>query len=126
VIIDTSGSMSVEMLGKALGTIASYAESREVRYVRVIFCDAIAYDAGYMTVEELAGKVEVKGRGGTKIQPAIDLLETAHDFPKDGPILIITDGYIEQKITIRRTHAWLLPEGNRLPFRTPSPIFQYL
>ena len=125
VILDTSGSMDTIALGKALGSIASYAASREVDYVRVIYCDVIPYDAGYMTVEELAGNVEIKGRGGTKLQPAVNLLEDAKDFQKDGPILIITDGYIEPKITIRRTHAWLLPNGNRLPFHTKADVFYF-
>lgn len=125
VVVDTSGSMNVEVLGKALGAIASYAEAREVRYVRVVFCDAAAYDAGYLSVEDLAGRVEVKGRGGTRLQPAVDLLEEAKDFPADGPILLITDGYIEPKVTIHREHAWLIPDGNHLPFRTNNPVFLY-
>lgn len=125
VIIDTSGSMNKEMLAKALGAVASYAAAREVHYVRVVFCDAVAYDAGYMTVEELANKVEVKGRGGTRLQPAVDLLEQEKDFPKDAPVLLITDGMIEPYIRISRKHAWLITEGKRLPFRTNAPVFFY-
>jgi len=41
--------------------------------------------------EEIAGKVRVKGRGGTVLQAGVDLIERAPDFPADGPILIITD-----------------------------------
>lgn len=125
VVIDTSGSMNATEIGIALGAIASYAAEREVPYVRVVFCDAAAYDAGYLSVDEIAGIVEVKGRGGTRLQPAIDLLEAAEDFPKDGPILLITDGQIESKIMIHREHAWLIPEGKRLPFRTKASIFSY-
>lgn len=125
VIVDTSGSMSTTQIGMALGAIASYAKEREVPYARVIFCDAAAYDAGYISPEEIAGTVEVKGRGGTRLQPAIDLLEKAKDFPKDGPILMITDGGIEAKLNIHRKHAYLLPKGNRLPFRTKAPVFYY-
>lgn len=123
VIIDTSASMSSELLGKALGAVASYAAAREVRYVRVVFCDAAAYDGGYMTVEELANKVEVKGRGGTRLQPAVDLLEHVKDFPIDAPVLVITDGMTESHIKIKRKHAWLLPEGKRLPFQTNASVF---
>jgi len=125
VIVDTSGSMSVEQIGLALGAIASYAVEREVPYARGVFCDAQAYDAGYISPEEIAGSVEVKGRGGTRLQPAVDLLEHANDFPKDGPILIITDGGIENKLNVHRSHAYLLPKGYRLPFRTQAPIFYY-
>lgn len=125
VVIDTSGSMSTKDIGMALGSIASYAVSKEVPYVRVIFCDAVAYDVGYLAPEDIAGRVEVKGRGGTVLQPGIDLLERAKDFPKDGPILIITDGYIEEHIDITHSHAFLIPEGNRLPFRTKGEVFYY-
>lgn len=125
VIIDTSGSMSTEQIGLALGAIASYAAVRKVPYARVVFCDAKAYDAGYISPEEIAGSIEVKGRGGTRLQPAVDLLEHTKDFPKDGPILIITDGGIESKLNIHRQHAYLLPNGYRLPFRTQAPVFYY-
>lgn len=125
VVIDTSGSVSREMLGKALGSIASYAVAKEVPYVRVVFCDAMSYDAGYLAVEDIAGRVEVKGRGGTVLQPAIDLLETAEDFPKNGPILVITDGICETTLKISREHAFLIPKGNCLPFLTKGKVFYY-
>ena len=123
VVIDTSGSMSTQMIGMALGSVASYAAAKGVAYVRVVFCDASAYDAGYLATEEIAGKVEVKGRGGTVLQPGIDLLEQAKDFPKDGPILIITDGMIEGNLNVHWEHAFLIPKGSRLPFRTRGNVF---
>lgn len=123
VVIDTSGSMSTKMLGQALGAVASYAVSREVPFVRVVFCDAAAYDAGYLAPEDIAGYVEVKGRGGTVLQPGVDLLEKAQDFPKDGPVLIITDGMIERSMQIHRQHAFLLSQGKKLPFVSKGRIF---
>ncbi len=90
VVIDTSGSMSPTELGMTLGAIASYVAAREVQHVRVVFCDAAAYDIGYLSIEELTDRVQMKGRGGTRLQPAVDLLEEAEDFPKDGPILLPT------------------------------------
>ena len=125
VVIDTSGSMEPQLIGKALGAVASYAASHEVPFARVVFCDAQAYDAGYVSPEDIAGRVAVKGRGGTALQPGIDLLEQAQDFPKDGPILIITDGMIEERMSIRHEHAWLLPSGRWLPFRTRMPVFYF-
>ena len=89
----------------------------------MVFCDAEAYDAGYMAPEDIAGTIEVKGRGGTVLQPGIDLLQEAEDFPKDGPILIITDGEIESKLHISREHAFLLPVKSRLPFKTKGKVF---
>jgi predicted metal-dependent peptidase len=122
VMLDTSGSMDRHLLAKALGAIASYAQAKEVPAVRVVFCDATAYDAGYMMAEDIAYRVEVKGRGGTVLQPAIDLLQSATDFPKDGPLLIITDGQCE-KLSCQRSHAFLLPAGKRLPFSTLADVF---
>ena len=125
VVIDTSGSMSAKDIGKALGAVASYAASKEVATVRVIFCDAYPYDAGYIETEQIAGTVEVTGRGGTRLQPAVSLLEEAEDFPQDGPILLITDGYIEDRMEIRRKHAFLIPKGHSLPFRAKGEVFYF-
>jgi predicted metal-dependent peptidase len=124
VVLDTSGSMETPTLARALGAIASYALSREVLQVRVIQCDVGIHDMGYVEPERLLDTVEVKGRGGTILQPAIDRLESAANFPKDAPILMITDGFCDS-LTIRRSHAFLLPEGRRLPFDTRAPIFHF-
>ena len=125
VVVDTSGSMNAKLLGYALGAIASYSAAREVPYARVIFCDADAYDAGYLAPENIAGRVAVKGRGGTILQPGVDLLLEAKDFPKDAPILLITDGYIEERMKIPREHAFLIPKGHRLPFRAKGKVFYF-
>lgn len=122
VVLDTSGSMERKLLAKSLGAIASYASAHEVDLVRLVFCDASAYDEGYVRPEEIAGRVRVKGRGGTVLQPGIDLLSKAVDFPPDGPILVITDGYCDS-LTVRRDHAFLVPAGNTLPFRPQGPVF---
>lgn len=115
--------MDRETLSKALGAIASYSISREVPAVRVVFCDAITYDQGYMPPEAIAGRVKVRGRGGTILQPAIDLLERAEDFPKSGPLLIITDGFCD-RLRVRREHAFLIPWGNHLPFVPAGKVFR--
>lgn len=73
--------------------------------------------------EDIAGRVEVKGRGGTILQPGVDLLEKAQDFPKGGPILIITDGMVESTLKVRREHAYLIPERSKLPFESKGPSF---
>lgn len=58
VVLDTSGSMNRTLLAKALGAIASYSMSRDVPAVRLVFCDAAAYDQGYVTPESMAEKVK--------------------------------------------------------------------
>lgn len=123
VIIDTSGSMERDDLGKALGAVVSYAQAQEVQQVRLIYCDATPYDEGFVAIESLATRVAVRGRGGTVLQPAIDFLQTRQDFPKDGPVLIVTDGFCEDDLSVKRDHAYLLTPGRRLPFRTHAPVF---
>jgi predicted metal-dependent peptidase len=115
--------MDRKLLAKALGAIASYSLSREVGRVRLVFCDAVAYDEGYVAPEAIAERVRVRGRGGTILQPGIDLLEKAEDFPRGGPLLIITDGACD-RLQIRREHAFLLPQGRHLPFVPKAPVFR--
>jgi predicted metal-dependent peptidase len=124
VVLDTSDSMERGLLAAALGAIASYSASRDVPAARVVFCDAQAYDMGYMKPEDIAGTVKVKGRGGTILQPGIDLLENAEDFPKDAPILIITDGLCDKVALHGREHAFLIPRGAHLPFVAKGKIFR--
>jgi predicted metal-dependent peptidase len=122
VLLDTSGSMDRVALAKALGAIASYSIAREVPAVRLVFCDAATYDEGYVSPEDIAGRVRVRGRGGTILQPGVNLLEHAPDFPHDGPLLIITDGLCDV-LHIRREHAFLLPQGRHLPFVAKGEVF---
>jgi len=123
VVLDTSGSMDPRLLGKALGAIASYASARDVPAARVVFCDAVAYDIGFVAPADIAGRVRVHGRGGTVLQPGIDLLERAADLPRDAPILVITDGECDV-IRVRREHAFLIPDGAGLPFTPRGPVFR--
>jgi hypothetical protein len=56
------------------------------------------------------------------LQPGIDLLWEARDFPRDGPLLIITEGACD-RIAVKREHAILTP-GARLPFVPKGPVFR--
>ena len=123
VIIDTSASMQRDELGKALGAVVSYSQAQGVRRVRLVYCDAMPYDEGFVAIDSLATRVSVRGRGGTVLQPAVSLLETRPDFAKDAPILIITDGLCEDSLTVTHDHAFLVPPGGRLPFPTRKPVF---
>ncbi|MBM9617300.1 DUF2201 family putative metallopeptidase [Streptomyces zhihengii] len=123
VVLDTSGSMNTRLLGKALGAIASYAEARDVPAARVVFCDAAPHDAGYLPPAEIAGRVRVRGRGGTVLQPGVDLLQRAGDFPPAAPVLVITDGWCDV-LRVRREHAYLVPAGASLPFTPRGPVFR--
>ena len=122
VILDTSGPMTRSLPAKPLSMIAGYAASRDVVRVRVVFCDAAVYDQGHMPPEEMAGKVKIRGRGGTVIQPAVNLLKRDEGFPKDGPILIITDGDGD-RLRVRREHSFVLPKGRHSPFAPKGKVF---
>ena len=122
VVLDTSASMDHGTLARALGAIASYAQAKEVPLVRLICCDAQAHDLGYLAPEALAGRVTLRGRGGTVLQPGVDLLCKAPDFPASGPVLVITDGECD-RLRLNREHAYLMPPGHRLPFKAQGPVF---
>ena len=77
-----------------------------------------------MTLDEIAGTVKVRGRGGTKLQPGIDLLDEDAAFPKETPLLVITDGARDRLNLRGRTHAFLIPAGNKLPFTPHGPVFR--
>lgn len=124
VVLDTSGSMDTRLLAKALGAIASYAVARDVLSVRVVFCDAEAHDNGWMHPADIAGRVRVRGRGGTVLQPGVTRLQEAADFPKDGPVLIITDALCD-RVRVQRDHAFLIPAGAVLPFPPRGPVFRF-
>ncbi|MFC4158438.1 vWA domain-containing protein [Chitinimonas lacunae] len=127
VLLDTSGSMAPKLLGMALGAIASYALARDVFAVRLVCCDAAAHDEGWIAPERLLDRLSVHGRGGTVLQPGLDHFKYAMasgDFPPAGPLLIITDGYCEDRLTVPGEHAYLLPQGNRLPFAPRGKVFE--
>jgi predicted metal-dependent peptidase len=124
VVVDTSGSMPPQLIARAFGAIASYALSREVQFVRVVQCDAGVHDMGFVEAERLLDRIEVRGRGGTVLRPAIEHLTAAKDFPPDAPLLVITDGLCDS-FSVPRAHAFLMPEGCRLPFRPMGPVFHF-
>jgi predicted metal-dependent peptidase len=123
VVLDTSGSMHAQLLGRGLGAIAALARRHRIPKVRLMFCDVQPHDEGFVKVERLEQPMPVRGRGGTKLQPGIDALLAAEDFPKDAPILVITDGECDV-LDIKRDHAFLIPEGKRLPFTPVGPVFK--
>jgi predicted metal-dependent peptidase len=125
VILDTSGSMSHPLLQKGLAAVVAYSQAQGVSQIRMVMCDTRPFDEGYIPLEKLQKPYHIYGRGGTTLQPAIDLLESASDFPDDAPILIVTDGAIDV-LTISRDHAFLLPGNGKLPFEPQGPIFRIL
>ncbi len=130
VVLDTSGSMDRELLGRALGAIASFSEARDVPRTRLVLCDAAPYDRGWVAPTDLRGIFPVQGRGGTALQPAVIHLLGRPDFPATAPVMIITDGWCEEQIECPREHCFVLPrkrwKEGAIPLRTSAPIFRVL
>lgn len=77
-----------------------------------------------MAPEDIAGRVEITRWGGTILQLGVDALRKGKkDFLITGPILVITDGYIEENLKVKKEHAHLIPSDNRLPFRAKGKVF---
>ena len=119
--VDASASMEKRVVGRAVDAIVSSATASDVRRVRLVMCDGRLHDAGWLPPEDLAGRVKVEGRGGTALQPGIDLLRADATFPFDGPVLLLTDGRCDP-VRIHHDHAWLTT-GN-LPFPPRGPVFR--
>jgi predicted metal-dependent peptidase len=124
VLLDTSASMDRKLLSRALGATAQLALSKGVRSLRLVFCDAAPVDAGWITPDELLGRVAIQGRGGTVLQDGIDMISRI-GLPEATPLLVITDGFCDP-LRIVRPHAFLVPAGMGLPFRPDGPVFRML
>ncbi len=130
VVLDTSGSMDRELLGRALGAIASFSEARDVPAIRLVMCDAQPYDRGFVSPIDLRGVFPVQGRGGTVLQPAVNLLASRPDFPPNAPVMILTDGWCEEEIVCPRDHCFVMPRKSGMDkyqtLRTSAPVFRIL
>lgn len=126
IIVDTSGSMSDDDLQDALGTIRSTAAALSIKAIRLFACDAQVRDYGWEAPWHAGGQVTLHGGGGTNLDPALRLIA---QLTQDGellpeqPLLIITDGLFSGEIRTAREHAYLLPTGAALAYRTPAPVF---
>ena len=85
--IDTSGSVSRRELKFFLGEINAISEDIKPRSVTVITCDArIQTVRRYEQGEEIE-KIEINGRGGTRVKPVFDYIEE-HNLPVDNMVYL--------------------------------------
>ncbi len=120
VVLDTAGTMDHSLLDRALGSIASTATARDVRRVRVVYCDDATRDAGWLPPGKIAHRLTARPRG-TRLQPAVDLLLADPAFPPRSPLLLISDGRCDP-VEVPREHAWLT--SGHLPFTPAGPVFR--
>ena len=68
----------------------------------------------------------LRGGGGTNLDPALKLmaqLTEEGELLLEQPLLIVTDGLFYGEIKTAREHAYLLPKGAALGYRTKAPVF---
>lgn len=100
--IDTSGSISDEMLRRFLSEAYAVALAKKPIKLVVVQCDtSIQEIQEFRSVKELknyASKAIVKGRGGTDLKPCFDLLNKNPKYSRKTAelVLIFTDGWLEQ------------------------------
>lgn len=126
IIVDTSGSMSDDDLQDALGVIRSTAAALSINAIRVFACDAQVRDYGWEAPWHAGGQVTLHGGGGTNLDPALRLIASLTndgDLLPEQPLLIITDGLFAGEIRTAREHAYLLPKGAALGYRTAARVF---
>ena len=97
--IDTSGSMSADELGAAMSEVGNIMEMFDTWEMTVGTCDTAAYVIGHYSSEDgddLSNVGELRGGGGTDLQPMIDytINELEDSDPSVG--IIFTDGYIPE------------------------------
>jgi predicted metal-dependent peptidase len=90
IVIDTSGSVSDQMLGQAMTEVGGVLRSLGVGRdrLRLIACDARAYEA--QSVRNLAN-VELAGGGGTDMRAGLDA--AAALTPRPDLVIVMTDGF---------------------------------
>jgi len=85
--IDTSGSVTRKELKFFLGEINAISEDIKPRSITVITCDAqIQTVRRYEQGEEIE-KIEINGRGGTRVKPVFDYIEE-HQLPVDNMVYL--------------------------------------
>jgi predicted metal-dependent peptidase len=89
ILLDTSGSM-VDILPRALGAIAYFAENAGVTEVHLVQCDIEVTHDDWIDPDKLA-EYSVRGFGYSEMAPGMNYL--AQD-PEVRSVLVLTDGYI--------------------------------
>ena len=120
-IVDVSGALDTLHATLALGAITTYALSRAIPKVRLVLSGAELIDEGMTSCDDLLQKFKLSERARPAMQPAVELLDKAIDFPEDAPMLLLT-GLPCDRIVTQRTHAYLIPEEGQLSYKSDAPV----
>lgn len=112
VAIDTSGSVSDEMIGQIFNEIFGILAKRK-HDITVIECDAEVQRV-YKAKTPADIQQKVSGRGGTLFSPAIEYINKDKYF-RDALLIYFTDGYGESEIPKPRTYRniWVVFDDPR-------------
>ncbi|MCY3018981.1 MAG: hypothetical protein NTW87_08135 [Planctomycetota bacterium] len=123
-IADGSAALDNATRTLALGAISAYALSRNIPLIRLVTSGAELSDKSMVRAEDLpaqGGQAPPTSRRAAVLQPAVELLEGARDFPENAPVLFLT-GTPCDRVKTARDHCFVIPEGGRLPFKTDAPV----
>jgi len=94
IAVDTSGSVSVEMLAQFQGELNSILEEVKPERVVVIYCDSRVTHQQEFEPEDFPVELEARGRGGTMFQPVFDWVAQDAELEQDLACLVyLTDMY---------------------------------
>jgi predicted metal-dependent peptidase len=119
IVIDTSGSISAEMLGSALGEVKGI--------LRAVGCQdgvdllSVDYEVQGRSRVTRAEKVQLRGGGGTNMGAGLEAAAELRSKPD--VCIVVTDGWTpwpESPVPGRRTIALLLCSGSTAPPTPPS------
>ena len=122
-VIDSSGGIKAPMMAMVLGAISAYALSRNIAKVRIQIAGSEPVDKGMVAADEIAQDLVLAPRTSALLRPALENLERARDFADEAPILFVTSSFCD-RIQTPHTHAFLIPEGGRLPFKTDAAVIE--
>lgn len=91
IAIDTSGSIDIDLFGRFFTEVEKIV--KDFNQLSVIQCDADIQDVWPKYKKGDYKKIELKGRGGTAVQPVFDWIQENH-FTKY-PLIYFTDGYFD-------------------------------
>jgi predicted metal-dependent peptidase len=120
-IVDTSASMTEELIAHALGSICAAATAEGIDEVRLMQADAaVTSDEIVSPADLLTRKIAVKGRGGTAFGPALTKLATeAGRTGERFTAVYVTDldGTFPEKKAVRGLEVlWVTPIKRPVPF----------